>query len=74
MILISYIKQQYEMWCSLAMVLRTFHTGYTVMPTLSSTTKNMCESIKNVQRKATKIIQVSENKTFEERSKDWGLF
>ena len=41
---------------------------------LSSATKNTCESIKNVKRKATKIIQALENKTCEERSKDWELF
>lgn len=32
------------------------------------------EASKNVQRKATEIIQGLENKTFEERSKDWGFF
>lgn len=32
------------------------------------------DTSKKVQRKATKIIHVLENKTFEERSKDWGFF
>lgn len=52
----------------------TFHSRQTAVPLLSSTTKNTGESIKDVQRKATKIIQGLENKTFEERSNDWGLF
>lgn len=73
MVLLSSIKQQCKMWCSLARLLGRFIPGRMLWALLSSPTKNTCERTKNVQRKATKIIQVLKNKTFEERSKAWWL-
>ena len=67
--MISHIKQQYKMQCSLAMALKIFHTWQVTVPTSDLHNQNICESIKNVQRKATTIIQVLGNKTFEKGQK-----
>lgn len=62
------------MQCSLVVALNMLHTGQATVPTSELHSMNLCENTKNVQRRATKIIQVLENKTFEKKLKDWGLF